>query len=469
MFAFSGFAQVENHNIVVEVKNYEKDFVVLGYYYGDRQLVLDTIQRNDDNQFIKTGEEKLPSGVYLLLLSPTNKYIQFLINDEDQDFEIKLDTIDLTNPTITGSIDNTLFLEYIDFLNAKGSENEKLISQINLAKENNDDFNTLESERNKIDQQVKSYQKDLLSNHPKSITSILIKSTMEVELPEFEGTENEIKEKRYYYYKQHYFDQLDLGDPTLLRTPFLHNKIVNYVEKLTPQTPDSINYMLDLVLGKMENAPETFRFYLSHFLNTYAKSKIVGFDAIYVHLVDNYYAQGKADWVDQESLDKIIAEANKLRPTLIGRYAPEIKVYQKDGTPISITDITSKYLILYFWAPDCGHCTKSTPHIIDFYEKYKEEMDVEILAVCTKHQDKEPSCWEAVEEKGMDLWINASDVNHLSRFKVKYNVATTPSIYILNENREIIMKRIGAEYLEDVMKEIIRVDELKANENQPNK
>ena len=89
-----------------------------------------------------------------------------------------------------------------------------------------------------------------------------------------------------------------------------------------------------------------------------------------------------------------------------------------------------------------------------------------ILAICTKHRDKEPSCWEAVEEKGMDLWINASDVNHISRFKSKYNVETTPSIFILDEERKIIMKRIGAQHLDEVMQEIIRLDDLKAMEEQ---
>ena len=220
----------------------------------------------------------------------------------------------------------------------------------------------------------------------------------------------------------------------------------------------------------MKPAEETYKFYLSYFLNTYAASKIVGHDAIYVHLIDNYYSKGLADWVKEENLKELIAEANKLRPTLIGKIGQDIKVYRKDKTPIALSEIDTKYLLLYFWAPDCGHCKKATPHVIDFYKKYKDTLglDIEILAVCSKVRDakKIDDCWNAVEEKGMDLWINATDINHESRFKLKYNVQTTPSIFILNQDREIIMKKIGAEYLDEVMQEIIRVDDIKAIEEQ---
>lgn len=460
-----------SYNIDITVDKYDQDFVVIGYYYGDRQLVLDTLLRNEDGKFILSGEEPLNKGTYILLLSPNNRYIQFLVDEHEQNFSIQLDTADLGNPVMNGSKDNQVFLDYISFINSKGQENEKIISEINVLKEKGEDYTELTQKQAELDKEVKAYQANIFATYPNSVTTHMIKTTMDVEIPEFEEEGEALKEKQYFYYKEHFFDHIDLGDSVFLRTPFFHNKIMTYVEKLTPQSPDSVAVAIDYILKQMEPANETYKFYLSHFLNTYARAKIVGFDAVYVHLVDNYYAKGKADWVDEETLRKIVAEAEKIRPTLIGKKAQEIQVYRKDKTPITLEDIESKYLILYFWAPDCGHCKKATPHVIDFYKKYKDTLnvDVEILAVCTKHKDKEPSCWEAVEEKGMDLWINASDVDHLSQFKIKYNVQSTPSIFILNEDREIVMKRIGAEYLDEVMQEIIRVDDLKAMEEQMEK
>lgn len=455
--------------IDISTSNYNNDFVTIGYYYGDRQLVLDTVRKGADDRFLYENDQNLAEGVYLLLLAPSNRYIQFLVNKDEQELAIDLDTTDLGRPNIDGSLDNQLFLDYISFLNVKGTENKALAEEIKNKTIAGEDVTLLTKKRSALDQEVRSYQKKLLEEHSESITAKLISSTLEVDIPEFEGSEEEVKQQKYQFYKAHYFDEIDLGNPIYIRTPFLHNKIDSYINKLTPQNPDSLIVAIDYLLSKMEPAKETFQFYLSYFLNTYANSKVVGQDGIYVHLVDNYYAKGKAEWVDEESLSKIVTEANKIRPTLIGKIAKDITVYRKDKTPISLSDIDSKYLILYFWAPDCGHCKKATPHVIDFYQKNKDSLDIEILAVCTKHRDKEPDCWDAVDEKGMDIWINASDVNHLSNFRSKYNVVQTPSIFILNEKREIIMKRIGAEYLDEVMQEIARIDNLEASGTQLNK
>jgi hypothetical protein len=42
-------------------------------------------------------------------------------------------------------------------------------------------------------------------------------------------------------------------------------------------------------------------------------------------------------------------------------------------------------------------------------------------------------------------------------------VASTPQIFILNRNHEILMKRIGAEQLSQVMEEVIKFQDDKKN------
>jgi thiol-disulfide isomerase/thioredoxin len=252
-----------------------------------------------------------------------------------------------------------------------------------------------------------------------------------------------------------------LGDPDLLRTPVLDQRINYFKEKLTVQTPDSINQALDYLLKKLEPAKESYRYYLSSFINEYAKSKIVGFDAVYVHLALEYYGKGKAPWIDGENLAEIVDNAKKLEPILVGKKAPDITVYQEDGTPVTLSKIESKYTVLLFWASDCGHCKKSMPEIISFYEKYKDK-GVELLAVCTKHREKAKDCWEYIKDReGMEQWINANDEFHKSGFRFKYNVESTPQIFILDENKNILVKRIGSEQLDEVIQELLILEEKK--------
>ena len=153
------------------------------------------------------------------------------------------------------------------------------------------------------------------------------------------------------------------------------------MEKLTPQHPDSMIQSIDYLLEEMKSSEETFKFYLIHFLNKYAGSKVVGMDKVYVHLAENYYCKGLAPWTDEEQLAKICDNARRLKPILIGKKARNITGKDKDGKSHNLLDSKTDYTILYFWAPDCGHCKKMTPFLIDFHEKFKSK-SVSIMTIC---------------------------------------------------------------------------------------
>ena len=177
-------------------------------------------------------------------------------------------------------------------------------------------------------------------------------------------------------------------------------------------------------------------------------------DAVYVHLVNEYYAKGKAPWTDEKQLAKIIKNATVLDPILIGKVAPDLNLQGRNKEPITVHEVESEYTVMFFWDPDCGHCKKSIPVLIDFYNQYREK-GVEILGICTKLNPASDTCWDLIDEKGMDLWINANDPYLRSRFKQIYNVQVTPQIFVLDAEKKIVMKKIGVEQLPEVLDHLI--------------
>ena len=438
----------------------------MGYHYGDKQYIKDTVQVDQNGLLIFQGEEPLEGGVYLVIIPPENQYFQVLINPGDQHFSVETDAKNLfDNIKITGSEDNELFYQYTSFLGSKKPEAERINKEIEAAGEDKSKIEKLEKELEKINVDVKAYQDKIVQDYPNSLTAAIIKSSFEPTIPDFKGSEAEIELKRYLYYKRHYFDNINLGDPRMLRTPILFGKINYYVEKLTVQHPDSISSSIDRILTLVEPSEETYKFYLIHFLNTYAKSKFVGMDAVYVHLGEKYYCSGKAWWTDEEQLNKICSNVEKLKPILIGKVAPDIMVQKKDGTSISLHEVKSDLTVLLFWAPDCGHCKKAMPFIVDFYDKYSSK-GVEIFAVCTKTGNELKDCWDGIEEKDMGKWINTVDPYLKSRYKQLYDIRTTPQIFILDKDKKIISKRIGGEQLEEVVETaIINMEKEQLNNN----
>ncbi len=466
----------EGYHIEVLLDNYDQELLLLGYHYGDKQYIKDSVKVDSNGEFVFEGQEALKPGVYIMVMPPENNFFQVLIDEEDQEFVIKTDAkAPNIHMRVEGSMDNELFYGYMDFLSKKRPEADGLKKELEAAAGAEKD--KIQAKLDDLNKAVKQYQQGLVEKYGQTLTAALVKSGMEVPMPNFEGDEKEVQMKRYRHYKAHYFDNINLADERLVRSPILFQRIDYYVNKLTVQDPDSINKSIDYILEKVRPAEETFKYYLVHFLNTYAKSNIVGMDAVYVHLAEKYYATGQAPWTEEEQLKKIVDNAETLKPILIGKTAPNVKMYEIDlqGTldaknaeneyqrwkskrTLTLHEVNAPYTVLFIWDPDCGHCKKSMPQMLEFYDDFKDK-GVEVFAVCTKIYDEIPACAETIIEKGMIKWINVIDPFIKSKYKQLYDVRSTPQIFILDENKKIISKKIGAEQIAEVMTRILEMKE----------
>ena len=66
------------YEIKVKVEGYESSRLILGYQYGTKQYIKDTVVINDQNEFVFKGEEPLDEGLYLLVMEPDNNFVQFM-------------------------------------------------------------------------------------------------------------------------------------------------------------------------------------------------------------------------------------------------------------------------------------------------------------------------------------------------------------------------------------------------------
>ncbi len=464
LFSVSLNAQ-NGHDIKFDIENYNNDTLLLAYFYGDRQLVYDTIYSSEPGIFELKGDTLIHPGVYIGLVYPSKEYFQFLINNEDQEFELKTDYENPQNISVSGSKDNQLFINYLKFISEKNKEAQQLAKEKKEKEEAKSDLTVVEEKIKKLDEEVKAYQRKIIDNNPSSLTALLIKANTDIEIPDFEGTEEEIQLKRYYYYKKHYFDVVDFNNTAVLYTPFINNKVETYIDKLTVPVPDSIINSIDTILKKMPVQSEVWRYFVSYFLNKYARSNYIGMDAVYVHIAKEYYGKGLTPWVEQNTLVRILDNAMRMERVLIGKTAPNITLYTQDSIPVKIGDIEADYTVLIFWKPDCGHCKHAMPDIVKFAENYKDK-GVKVVTICTKLGKKTKSCWEGVKDLNMEnLDYNLADPKNLSGFHLEYNIRATPTIFILDKNKKILIKQIPADKLGEVIDKFIKENE-KQNENE---
>ena len=459
LLAVGGMAQTAKnaYQIRVKVDGFTEKQLYLGYYMGDKQYVMDTAEVDAKGEFVFSGAEALKAGMYIIVLPPNNDFFQILVTDKEQAFFVRT-TKDKPgeNTKFEGSKENALFYDYVNYLNGKRPEAEALSKEIEAAKDNPAVKDAAQKKMEKLNADVEKYQTDYVKKFNGSFAAAIIRANMSLDTPKsFDNLPEEEKNRQLWMWtRQHFFDNMNLGDNRLLRTPFLFQRLDYFVNKLCVQHPDSIAIAIDTVLERLRPAEESFKFYLIHFLNSYAASKFVGMDAIYVHMSERYYATGQASWANQDQVKKIVENAKKLKPLLIGKTAPDI-VLERNGNRIMLSQLKSEFTLLYFWRYDCGHCKESMPAMKKFFEKFKDR-GITLVAICVKPAQDQPECLKYIQENGLTGWYNATDPT--GRYFVQYNVETTPQMYILDSKKEIISKQVPAEQLEEVMDKIIEMN-----------
>jgi thiol-disulfide isomerase/thioredoxin len=134
------------------------------------------------------------------------------------------------------------------------------------------------------------------------------------------------------------------------------------------------------------------------------------------------------------------------------------KIFYKNETLLNkmfyhLNAVSADFTILVFWDVDCGHCQKEIPKLADLYNKFKKEnKDVKVFGVYTLHEIDKYTKY--INEHQLNDWINVYDGAHYNNINVKYDVTSTPVIYILDKNKIIRAKRIGVEQIENIITEL---------------
>lgn len=442
-------------DIKFDIKHYPSDTMIFGYYMADRLLVYDTLYRQEDHLFHVIQDTAMKQGIYIMVSVPQDLFFyQVIVDDKEQDFLVVVDSTSEATISFSGSQENGRFYGYLDYIKEARLEIENIDKVLSTTDSTLVSIiDQLQKDKVMINAMVQREQERLINEYPESITALLLKSNLPFEFPAFDGSAEEIEEQRFNYYRDNYFKNIDLHHPAIIRTPFIHDRMKYYEEKLTYNIPDSIIKTVDYLLGSLPPDSEIYQFYLSYFLNKYANSPYIGMDAVYVHLALEYYAKGKAPWMPEENKREIVSMAQKMKPVLIGKQAPDFRLVKQDGTPVVLSELDNEYTVVVFWKPSCGHCTKAMPDIIAFQEAYKDQ-DIQVVAICTDGTSKPEECWQGVKDKNMESLTNLIDASGKDRVVSKYYAISTPLIYFIDREGKIAIKKVPAENMGAVIESL---------------
>ena len=378
---------ISQANIKISFDNQQDSVVLLYKYKGAKTFILDTLVQKNGMFQIKY-KEKLPEGIYLLTSGQNFPLAEVLVSKKQRFSVIFNDLDDLNSVRVKGCAKETKIYY-------------KLMAKVREAEAN---IEVLESEEGyhpdnwkKIDSlrhNLANYEESLMIRKKDAFINTVINSLKSHSL-------------------ENYWDGFPLDDARVLTYPLIDNKLETYFDNLRPDAK-LINDEIDKLIAKTGDCVEVRDYLIWYFYRKYYSPQYMNLDDIYIHLVDDYFKKLKMENVSESFINMMADRSNYLKNLKIGSRLPEIG---------NLYSIKAEYITVIFYDKTCQKCSQEG-RILEEIRTRHPEMVI------------------------FPVEINSTDIKNLLS---KYDIQTTPMIYLLDRKKNIIAKRIKAGQVEQFL------------------
>ena len=144
-------------------------------------------------------------------------------------------------------------------------------------------------------------------------------------------------------------------------------------------------------------------------------------------------------------------EAAETEVAAEGKTAPDFTLNGPDGTPVSLSSLRGKFVVVDFWGTWCKWCVKGIPHMKAYYEKYEGKF--EMLSI--DFGDDEETWRKAIESYDMN-WLHViTDKDSGEKLQELYAIEGFPTKIVVDPEGKIVHITVGEdpkfyEFLDDL-------------------
>ncbi len=208
--------------------------------------------------------------------------------------------------------------------------------------------------------------------------------------------------------------------------PQLGAKLDEYFTALSGESAEVQNAECDYIISSCTDSLVR-QFVALKIYDHYLHSKIMGDDAVAVHVAQEWFLSGKVAMREPEDLlnAKVFVAFNE--SSLIGEKAPSVKLQTPEGRWMPIP-VASEYAVLYFYDTSCSTCKITTTQLRQLMaeEPYSQ---AQVYAIYT---GSDASAWEAYRSNFDSSVIHLWDPEVSSDWQRLYGVLQTPRMFLVS-------------------------------------
>ncbi len=444
MLGMSGMADAQQYKITFKLDGATDTMLYIGRHFRDKFIIVDSARFRKDGSYCFQGKRIWNRGIYALVQQDREKAIGDFSIDDSRQFTITADAkLSPSSVKVKGSESNSQMFSYLSV----DADAKKQMEEIRKQKKDPATKTQAEADEKALIERMRAYIET--TRHPK-------KPVLYFELLNFfddADVPDEVEDKAYWF-RTHYWDRLfgpeklPLPIEELIYTPNFFNK-ANYFffGLLYHADSDTICKEIDRLATLIGNDTMLLR-YVFDFIEPryYRSTRNIGWDAVWCHLQAEYYQKGRCPWVSEGNLYNMRQNYSRIRKSLIGVHGQELWMADTNQSSdpkdwISSHRFPTKYVILWFWDPDCHHCQEQSAELKVLYDSLLTApyRPFEVYAV---GYESDVAKWKKYVREHQFNWINVGGPNVNIDYQEAYNIHGAPTMIILNERRDIIMNKV---------------------------
>ena len=445
-------ASAQRYSFTFKIDDCTDTMLYIGRHFRDVATPVDSA-RLKGGVYVFCGKRHWDRGVYALLRQDRRTQMGDFCIDESKKFTISGDAkLSAATVTVKGCKANAQMFDYI--ATEKAAKRE--MDDIRQRMKDPATKAQAEADEQALIARIEAYEATALNPQNPNIFFDLQAACDPREVPDS-------VEDKPTWYRHHYWDALfetisstkghalhtaNNRHSTLLHSPQLFNKMNYYFfNVLYYADSDTISSDIDRLAQRIGDDTALLRYIFDFIEPRYFRStRNVGWDAVWCHLAGEYYLKGRCPWASEGTLHNMRYNYERIRQSLIGAHGQELWMADTNQSSdpkdwISSHRFPTRYVILWFWDPDCHHCQEQSEELKKLYDEMvaKGEKRFEIYGV---GYESDVEKWKKYVREHDFKWVNVGGTNVNIDYQEAYNVHGAPTMIILNERRDIIMNKV---------------------------
>jgi hypothetical protein len=404
-----------------------------------------------ENDITIKGNLPLIAGIYIIEADST-VLTEFLISDaKNQKF-----TISFLNgeAKVEGSKENSTNRAYVKQMLEFRRQEIALEAEVKQAQQSGLPNYMLQTLADSIFKQFdkvyadkRAFQEKMIAENKGLLLASIIQSSLNVQPPKDYYQD---RMRLHLYLTEHHFDTFPWEDERMLHTPVLYNKLRAFAQYIFPLEP---KVSTPIVLKVFNESKKNRNMYYALF--DFLEHEFGSIKSPYRK--EELYIAMLKDILNLPDLEETRRLRYEYELGLIdrnhaGEQAVDFNILLENGDTITLYDIDTEFLMLYFQHPDCPTCVELRNKMKDM-EILNNAIASGKLKIMTVYFEDNENLWRNyLKTRAFKNWTHGWNYDQQIAEKRLYDIRHIPMIMFLDKNKKIIKKDWLSNEIEDWLK-----------------